>query len=122
MKNLLLFCFFLLAFCACNKDDDEVQTVIIASEQRMYYVNLGETMIPFYMSKQTESDKWEYYTSFIQGFDYVPGYEYVIKVRVNRVPIKDLMQDQESESYSLLQVLSSEKKQSENLPVEIEKH
>lgn len=122
MKNLLLLCFFLLIVCGCSKSEDDVETVIIASEQRMYYVGFGETMVPFYMAKRTDNDKWEYYTSFIEGFDYVPGNEYVIKVRINRIPIEDLLPDQESESYSLLQVLSAEEKQSENLPAEISEH
>ncbi|MCE5227411.1 MAG: DUF4377 domain-containing protein [Porphyromonadaceae bacterium] len=49
------------------------------------------------------------------GFEYTEGYEYVLKVLVD--PIENPPQDSSSARYTLLEIISKEKKDSENLPV-----
>lgn len=120
MKNLS-FIYFLSIFCilslaGCSKDEDKIETLIIASEQRLGFSPGGGNTFPYYIAKNTEDDEWRFYCSYIEGFNYETGYEYVIEIKIHEDDLDPTMADQELRSYSLHKIISKEKKDSENLP------
>lgn len=118
MKYVYLLLSFLFILTGCSKDDkkDKIITVTIASEKRMGYVGWYGAMSSCYLVKYPESNTWSFFRSHIEGFDYEPGYEYVVEIRVHEDPVDPNMADQELLSYFLEKIISKEKKDSENLP------
>lgn len=104
-----------LLFTSCNKDDFMIETIIIASEKAIGTEPSGLSKRDYFLIKQKTSAKWEYLAQDIQGFEYEKGYEYTLRVKIQT--IKKPKEDQYPESYILLEVLSKEKKHSENLPI-----
>lgn len=115
MTYKYLIILFTLLFTSCNKEDFMIETITIASEKAIGIDPSGLSKREYFLIKQKASAKWEYLSQNIQGFEYERGYEYTLKVKVQT--IKKPKEDQYSESYILLEVLSKEKKQSENLPI-----
>lgn len=99
----------LFVLCACE-DKEKILLLTVASEKGSCFV-VGE--FPCYIVKFNKNDNWTTITESIKGFDYEPGYEYVIKVREKH--IKNPPEDYLGE-YFLIDVISKEKKDSENLP------
>lgn len=64
--------------------------------------------------KPEGQQKWEFHYGTIEGFNYEPGYEYVIEVRKEEVP--NPAADQASFKYVLVKEISKIQKQSESLP------
>lgn len=65
--------------------------------------------------KKGDAADWEFFYSSIEGFQYEPGYEYILEVReekLDNVPV-----DASSIKYTLVRELSKVQKESENLPV-----
>ncbi|MGM5632054.1 DUF4377 domain-containing protein [Apibacter raozihei] len=67
--------------------------------------------------KKGNTPNWEYMYSSIEGFDYVPGYEYVLKV--NEIPVENTPADASSIRYVLIKEVSKTQKNSENLPLSV---
>lgn len=83
---------------------------MVASEKGECYV-VGE--FSCYIVKIGNTGNWTTISESIRGFDYEPGYEYVLRVaKVNR---KNPPQDYLGE-YILRQVVSKVRKNSEGLP------
>lgn len=57
---------------------------------------------------------WQFFYNAIEGFNYEPGFEYVLEVRVDSV--KNPAADQSSLKYTLVKEISKEEKTSEGLP------
>lgn len=67
----------------------------------------------FLVKKEGQAD-WQFFYSPIEGFDYEPGYEYVLEVKIDSVD--NPAADQSSLKYTLVKEISKEEKTSENLP------
>lgn len=94
---------------ACSRPGTELLTV--ASETRTCSgVGKWECMLV----RHGDAGQWEYFYGNIAGFDYEPGYEYVL--RVKKEEVKNPPQDASSVKYTLVKVLSKEKVDSQNLP------
>lgn len=60
--------------------------------------------------------EWSLFYSQIEGFEYEPGYEYVIKVKEDYLDPADVPADASSIKYTLVKMVSKTEKNSENLP------
>ncbi|AZA55234.1 DUF4377 domain-containing protein [Chryseobacterium sp. G0201] len=58
--------------------------------------------------KENTSEKWTYFYDHIQGFTYEPGYEYVLKVKTEK--IENPPMDASSIKYTLIKQVSKTKK------------
>lgn len=83
---------------------DPIQTVIVAS-YRVDCVGVGPQTC--YLYKENQEDEWKFFYGQISGFDYEPGYEYVIKVKIG-VKGNDY-QDASNFDFELLEVISKTK-------------
>lgn len=59
-----------------------------------------------YLEYNEESQRWHFFYEGIQGFDFVPGYIYRLKVRLEERP--EGIQDVGKYEYHLIEVLSKE--------------
>lgn len=67
----------------------------------------------FLIKKEGETD-WNFWYSGIREFNYEPGFEYVIEVKVEKV--ENVPADASSIIYTFVQEISKTQKQSENMP------
>lgn len=93
--------------------DGEVRTWTVASQTRAC-TGVGRQVC--YMIREKDNEPWQYFYDAIDGFDYRPGYEYTLSVRVRRVENPPM--DASDLSYELVEILRQEKKESEGLPPE----
>jgi len=113
---LLLISFICAGFVSCSDDDDDderVFNVIISSVQKVYNTDFGFSP---YFGKQAEDDAWKPFDN-IEGFEHEEGYEYILKLKQAKHPDRD-MADAPVYKYTLLEVLSKVKKESENIPIQ----
>lgn len=116
MKRIYsIFLIIVLFLFSCSKDENVIETIIVASRKVMDIEPSGASEREYFLIKTNKSDKWEYLSPNIQGFNYEEGYEYMLKVRITT--INNPQQDQYPKSYALIEIISKTKKQSENLPV-----
>lgn len=115
-KSILLFAssLFAIAFimggCSCAETED----MIVASQTRQCHgVGVQQCMLV----KSIVSQPWEFFYGNIEGFDYEPGYEYVLKVKKEKV--ENPPQDASSIKYTLVKMVSKEKRTSDNLPPDV---
>lgn len=97
----------LFVLCACG-DKEKEYILTVASER--YMLSDG---YPCFIVKFDKSEKWTIIGKMITGFDYEPGHEYVLKVKEKIV--KNPPVDYQG-AYTVLELISKEKKNSENLP------
>ncbi|GAE83622.1 lipoprotein [Bacteroides reticulotermitis JCM 10512] len=64
--------------------------------------------------KKGNATEWEYFYSNIEGFQYEPGYEFVLKVKEEK--LENVPADASSIKYVLVKQISKEQKESDNLP------
>lgn len=103
----LLFVFSLLFFTECSKNSYENnEKIIIVAAQLVDCEGVGP--MKCMRVKEKESDSWGNFYGNIEGFSYEPGYEYVIKVKVEDV--KNPPADGSSKKYTLLSQVSKTKK------------
>ncbi len=95
--------------CEKSEDIDDGQTWeerwVIGSERV-----LGSEGILYYWIKRNDSTEWEREYG-LKGFTYEEGYEYVVDVRATVNP--DRPQDAPAWDYSLIRIISKEKKDSD---------
>ncbi|MDR2885157.1 MAG: DUF4377 domain-containing protein [Rikenellaceae bacterium] len=116
MKKFLLLMFAAaMLLPACDKGEDyTTKTLIIASEKP---VVSGDIMFPpSYYVKESTDGPWEYFYDGIEGFTYVAGFEYCLRVKVYEV--KDPPADGSSLRYVCDKVISKVEKNSEGLPID----
>ena len=127
LKSIINFIFILftsLFFTSCLKNENEGRIITgkteymltIASQKVKGVVSScgNNYLTDVYAAKKEGDDTWQMQTG-IQGFDYESGYEYTIKIqKINYLDYR--MGDPSWTEYKLIQVISKEKKTSENIP------
>ena len=103
-------------FVSCSDDDDDMKIfdVTVASVERVY--SGSDFSFNPYFAKKKDDKSWG--TIDIQGFEHEEGYEYVLKIKQERHPCRD-MADAPMYIYTLLETLSKTKKESENIPMQV---
>lgn len=86
-------------------------TLTVASETR---IGMGVAEQECYLVKEANETTWSLFYSPIEGFDYEPGYEYVIRVKVT--PLENPPMDASSARFALEKVVSKTRKTSEGMP------
>jgi hypothetical protein len=115
MKNIILilkstvftFCLFALTQCKSmsNPSGNDEKTFIIASETADC---TGVAPMKCLQVKEKESDSWENLYTNIEGFTYEPGFEYVLKVKTEK--IENPPMDASSIKYILVKQVSKIRK------------
>ena len=106
LSLLLVSC--LLASC-CKPEDNELSWTerwIVASDT----VKDSEGL-PYFWVKRNGKSTWEKAEAFVKGFEHEPGYEYEIVVKATVIPNPPA--DASARKYSLVRVISKEKKTSD---------
>ncbi|MBB4034382.1 hypothetical protein GGR21_000267 [Dysgonomonas hofstadii] len=111
MHKSVLFLFAITMFFASCGNSEKTEKLTVASQ-------LGDCigvapMKCLYVKKDGQTE-WEFFYNNINGFNYEPGYEYVIEVKVDSVA--NPAADRSSLKYTLVKEISKEQKTSENLP------
>ena len=113
MKRRLLFLGLLLVSCllasCCKPEDNELSWTerwIVASETVK-----DSDGLPYFWVKRNGKSTWEKAEAFVKGFEHEPGYEYVIVVKATVIPNPPA--DASARKYSLVRVISKEKKTSD---------
>lgn len=111
---LLITSIILLSSCKDGNKNTEMMTV--ASEKRMA---MGVAPMEVLVVKEGNDTDWSFFYSGIEGFDYEPGYEYVLEVKKEAVP-EPVPADASSIKYTLVKEVSKTKKDSENMPQSVQ--
>lgn len=96
--------------CEKQEDSDNGQTW----EERWVIGSktiIGSNRILCFWIKKNDNPVWQMARGYIKGFTYEEGYEYVVDVKATVVP--DPPQDAGSITYSLIRIISKEKKDSD---------
>lgn len=126
-KNLfgiLMLFLFTFAFISCDKEDEEGRKI---TDYKEYVLTVASEMRPglmlaegldflkeVYPVKMENSEEWETLSN-IDGFEFEKGYEY--KIKISETSYLDYRMGQPAwTEYDLLEVISKEKKNSEELP------
>lgn len=96
---------------SCNSGSGKTEKMTIASEQGDC---VGVAPMKCLLVKKEGQADWEFFYNGIEGFNYVPGYEYVLEVRTEKV--ENPAADQSSLKYVLVKEVSKTQKTSDNLP------
>ena len=67
--------------------------------------------LPYFWVKRNGKSTWEKAEAFVKGFEHEPGYEYEIVVKATVIPNPPA--DASARKYSLVRVISKEKKTSD---------
>lgn len=129
MKTKKLWGILMLFLCTlnltgCNNEDEEDRQI---TDYKEYLLTVASQQIPgvgwsdgfnyltdVYAVKKEQSAEWES-LSFIEGFEFEEGYEY--EIRISETSYLDHRMSQPAwTEYQLLEILSKEKKDSEDLP------
>lgn len=96
---------------------DNIVTMTIASEKR---TAMGVGPMEVLQVKEGDATEWSFFYSNIDGFNFEPGYEYVLEVKTEKVA-EPVPADASSVKYTLVKEVSKTKKTSEkmleNVPV-----
>ena len=122
---LLMAMFAVVGLTACSNDDEEVRKV---TDYKEYVLTVASEKIPgvlwsegfnhlseVYAAKKEQSDEWSAFGS-IAGFEFEKGYEYQIKISETSYLDYSMGTPAWTER-ELLEVISKDKKDSENLPL-----
>lgn len=126
-KNLfgiLLLFLFTFIFISCDKEDEEGRKI---TDYKEYVLTVASEMRPglmlaegpdflkeVYPVKKENSEEWETLSN-VDGFEFEKGYEY--KIKISETGYLDYRMGQPAwTEYDLLEVISKEKKNSEELP------
>lgn len=126
-KNLfgiLMLFLFTFAFISCDKEDEEGRKI---TDYKEYVLTVASEMRPglmlaegpdflkeVYPVKKENSEEWETLSN-VDGFEFEKGYEY--KIKISETGYLDYRMGQPAwTEYDLLEVISKEKKNSEELP------
>lgn len=121
---MLFLCTF--SFMSCDNDDEKGRKI---TDYKEYVLTIASKKIPgtlwsadgsnylsdVYAVKKEQSDKWESLGA-IDGFEFEKGYEYKIKMSETNYQ-DDSMGESTWTEYKLLEIISKEKKDSEELPM-----
>lgn len=118
-KTIFLLVALAFIFGSCNSNKKagesnknvETEQLTVASAQGDC---VGVAPMKCLLVKKDGQTDWEFFYNQIEGFNYEPGYEYVVEVRTEK--IENPAADQSSLKYTLVNVVSKTEKTSENLP------
>lgn len=123
MKKVILL-FLIVTLIGCDNEEEggvkitgiKEHTMVVASQklQGLLYSDGFTTVADVYAVKIGDVQKWQPY-EYVDGFDYENGCEYVIKVKVTSY-VDKRRRDSSWSTHDLLEVISKEKKDSEELP------
>lgn len=92
--------------CSVAKSEQEnVKTLYVSAEQKD--CSAGVRKMKCMLVKEKKTGEWEYFYNPISGFTYQPGYEYELKIRVQKV--ENPPADASSLKYILLEEVSKKK-------------
>lgn len=115
MKKITLFLVLIaLLFSYCNTEDT-VQ-MVVASERK-----ISKDVTPVqevFLVKERDAQEWSLFYNDIEGFDYEPGYEYVLEVREEKLD-EPTMNNTRAIKYHLVKEISKTKKISKGIPQNI---
>lgn len=111
MYRLIFSLFTAILLLGSCGDDANVQELTVASRQGDC---VGVAPMKCLLIKHSAEGSWEFFYDNIEGFNYEPGYEYVIKVKTEE--IENPAADQSSLKYILVKEVSKVRKTSEDLP------
>lgn len=97
----------LIMLTSCEKNELETHNEVLVIASEVVVKNEGIA----YWVKRNGSNTWEMMHTEIANFKHERGYEYIVEVSVKE--IKDPGPDQSSHSYTLIKIISKEKKDSE---------
>ncbi|WP_265428444.1 DUF4377 domain-containing protein [Chryseobacterium sp. YIM B08800] len=105
--TLLVSSLFVLSQCKPmpNSTSDNEKTFIVGPETADC---TGVAPMKCLQVKEKESDSWQNFYTNIEGFTYEPGYEYVLKVKTEK--IENPPMDASSIKYTLIKQVSKTKK------------
>ncbi len=111
MMRLLAVLLIGLGFLACDKEtklEHKEGTWLVASfTKKCQAVGEHDCLQVKYEPNQKD---WHNHYFGIEGFDYEPGYEYVLRVKTTPVPENEVMMDGSSERHELLEIVQKVKK------------
>lgn len=87
-----------------NSSNVNEQTLIVAP-QEVDCVGIGPRKC--LRAKKNATDEWRYFYNYIDGFNFEPGYEYVLRVKTEK--IANPPADTSSIKYTLLEQISKTK-------------
>ncbi|MCD7976580.1 MAG: DUF4377 domain-containing protein [Tannerellaceae bacterium] len=111
MHKLMMILFFCSLLISCNQPENVENLVVASSTVDCIGVGPQKCLL---VKSEGETD-WTFLYSGIEGFNYQPGYEYLLKVRKEEV--ENPAADQSSIRYVLVKEISREMKTSENMPL-----
>jgi len=111
MYKLILSLFSVVLFLGSCSGTKNIEKMTIASE---YGDCVGVMPMKCLLIKVNNQANWEFLYAGIEGFEYEPGYEYVLEVK--KETIENPAADQSSIKYILVKEVSKVQKTSENLP------
>lgn len=114
--SLLVVCFSCLFITACDDNDTDMhnkELIIKIASERLFFNGDGIGYLPYY-GKTYYSDQWKSFDG-ISGFEYEEGYEYVLRIWQEKWHNGEIA-DAGIYRYKLLEVISKEKKDSEDIP------
>lgn len=112
MYKLVLSLVTMVMFLGACTHSGVTEKIIIASEQGDC---IGVAPMKCLLIKKEGQQDWEFLYNGIEGFDYEPGYEYIIEIK--KETIKNPAADQSSVKYIFVKELSKIQKVSENMPI-----
>lgn len=112
MKKIISLLFVVVCvITSCNTSKNQNETIVVASQQADC-VGVGPQKC--FLIKEGDSKDWTFWYSGIEGFNYEPGYEYVIEIRKDTVANPPM--DASTIKYTFLKEVSKTKKESEDMP------
>ncbi|CAG9415463.1 MULTISPECIES: DUF4377 domain-containing protein [Providencia] len=91
MKKILLASSFLVLLAGCQNGTN-ANTMKPANNNKVFYIDssladcVGVAPMKCMKVKEKPTDEWQYFYSSIQGFNYEPGYHYVVEVQQFDIP------------------------------------
>ncbi|WP_029906782.1 DUF4377 domain-containing protein [Prevotella sp. 10(H)] len=111
MQKTIVFLFAIaIFFGACGKSG-KTEKLTVASQQGDC---VGVSPMKCLLVKKEGQTDWEFFYNNIEGFNYEPGYEYQLEVKV--VEREHPAADQSTLMYSLVKEISKEEKTSQDMP------
>ncbi|WP_300669586.1 DUF4377 domain-containing protein [Soonwooa sp.] len=99
---------FSLAQCSVQTSENtSIKTLFVSAEQKDCSAGAGQQKCMLVREKPT--DQWTYFYSNIDGFNYQPGYDYVLTVSTSK--IENPPADSSSIKYTLIKQLSKTKRE-----------
>lgn len=112
MKHAIVLCLACIALLTACKQTKDTVRMKVASEKR---TAMGAFPMDVLLVKEGDATEWSYFYSPIEGFQYEPGYEYVLEVK-KETREKPMPQDASSIRYLLVKEVSKKQTSSENMP------